>query len=289
MDNEETNNSEFDQGVHAEAETELANQESADQDYQTDDTTDPQLEDNSEDEGEEVEWEGKTYRVPKELKDGLLRHSDYTRKTQEVADLRKTVEAERQALAERQQAQEALITEHAKVKNLEEYVAYYERVDWDAAEEQNPETAMKEWRRYQQLKDSLNAARTELQTRESRLKEQQSQEREKALQETGATLAREIPGWSRELASQIVSTAAEYGFQNELLDEPDARVWKVFYALHEARRNQTKQATGERLAKQATTAPVKVVGAKSPPPSPLSDRASMDAWMAARNQQVRKG
>ena len=34
----------------------------------------------------EAEYEGKTYKVPKELKDALLRHQDYTQKTQEVAE-----------------------------------------------------------------------------------------------------------------------------------------------------------------------------------------------------------
>lgn len=43
------------------------------------------------DDSEEVEHEGKTYRVPKDLKDSFLRHSDYTRKTQELAQERQVV------------------------------------------------------------------------------------------------------------------------------------------------------------------------------------------------------
>lgn len=289
MENEDANNLVTDEGVHAEAEAELANDTHASEDHPTDDTTDP-TEDNPQDDGEDVEYEGKTYRLPRELKDALMMRADHTRKTQEVAELRKSVEAERQALTQRQEAQEALIAEHAKVKTLEEYVAYYNTVDWDAADEQNPEFAQKEWRRFQQVKDQLNSAKTELQTKlDHRLKEQHSH-REKALQETGQTLARDIPGWNRELASKVVQTAADFGFsQDELLADADPRAWKLIHALYEARRSQSKQAVGDRLAKQSTTAPVKVVGAKSPPPSPLSDRASTDAWMEARMKQVRKG
>ena len=61
----------------------------------------PELDENGEpieveEEAEEVDFEGKKYLVAKELKDALLRQSDYTRKTQEVAETRKQIEAERQ-------------------------------------------------------------------------------------------------------------------------------------------------------------------------------------------------
>jgi hypothetical protein len=45
----------------------------------------------------EVEYEGKTYCLPPELRDALLRQADYTRKTQEVAQARKALEAEKAA------------------------------------------------------------------------------------------------------------------------------------------------------------------------------------------------
>ena len=43
---------------------------------------------------EEVEYEGKRYALPKELKDAILRQSDYTRKTQELAQQREQSTAE---------------------------------------------------------------------------------------------------------------------------------------------------------------------------------------------------
>jgi hypothetical protein len=48
--------------------------------------------DDADDSLEEIEHEGKKHKVPKELKDAFLRHSDYTRKTQEVAEQRKQVD-----------------------------------------------------------------------------------------------------------------------------------------------------------------------------------------------------
>ena len=53
----------------------------------------PDEESEPEDDTEEVDYEGKKYRVPKDIKDALLRQSDYTRKTQELAEHRNQVSA----------------------------------------------------------------------------------------------------------------------------------------------------------------------------------------------------
>lgn len=69
------------------------------------------------DDTEEVEHEGKTYRVPKDLKDSFLRQSDYTRKTQEVAQerqvLHQTYAQASQAIAQAQTVQQTL-TQYAQ-------------------------------------------------------------------------------------------------------------------------------------------------------------------------------
>ena len=41
---------------------------------------------------QEIEFEGKTYQVPPELKDALLRQSDYTKKTTEVSERQRVLE-----------------------------------------------------------------------------------------------------------------------------------------------------------------------------------------------------
>lgn len=74
-----------------------------------DDNDEPPLRDDE----VEVEQEGKKYRVPKALEKSFLLHADYTRKTQEVAQERKVVEAAmnstHQAVQRIQAAQQALV------------------------------------------------------------------------------------------------------------------------------------------------------------------------------------
>lgn len=48
----------------------------------------------------EVEYEGKTYKLPEELKDALLRQSDYTKKTMSLAEERKGLESAKAHLEE---------------------------------------------------------------------------------------------------------------------------------------------------------------------------------------------
>src|SRR5216683_4865345 len=40
----------------------------------------------------ELEWDGAKYQVPMKLKDAFMRNEDYTRKTQELAEQRKSVD-----------------------------------------------------------------------------------------------------------------------------------------------------------------------------------------------------
>src|ERR1700730_7367382 len=40
----------------------------------------------------QLEWDGATYQVPVKLKDAFMRNEDYTRKTQELAEQRKSVD-----------------------------------------------------------------------------------------------------------------------------------------------------------------------------------------------------
>lgn len=274
------------EGVADEAATAQGDQDTGDQDPKEPAEGD---EDNPAAEEAEIELDGQKYRVPKKLEDAFLRQADYTRKTQEIAEQKRTVEAERTALAERAEATKALAKDYGRVHALEQQIEYYGKVDWDAAQDTDPDLATREWRKYQLAQSELTTARTELQSKEDqRLKDQQA-DTAKALQETGKVLARDIPGWSPALATKLVETGLHYGLSHEdLAGETDPRAWKLLHAAHQWRQHETKQAAGQRQAQAQSTAPIRTLGTKAPPPTALSDKASTDAWMKARNEQTRK-
>jgi hypothetical protein len=80
--------------------------------------------DDEDDDGEEVEWEGNQYRLPKGIKDALLRQADYTRKTQEVAETRREAEAAKVAVYQQaqlfQSAGPLLVQQQDAMAKLEE-------------------------------------------------------------------------------------------------------------------------------------------------------------------------
>ena len=57
------------------------------------------------DDSEEVEHDGHKYRVPKALKPALMMHSDYTKKTQDLAEERKALQAGEQTLKQHAETQ----------------------------------------------------------------------------------------------------------------------------------------------------------------------------------------
>ena len=62
----------------------------ADEPVNLDDPGEPEVEDElqpEDDDSEEIDWNGKKFKGPKGLKDGLMMQADYTRKTQEVASI----------------------------------------------------------------------------------------------------------------------------------------------------------------------------------------------------------
>src|SRR3954468_4841262 len=77
----------------------------------------------------EVVYDGKGYQLPAELKDALLRQADYTRKTQDVAQARKALEAERAAHLEGAALTRAHIQDAARVVALNDQLTQFAQVD----------------------------------------------------------------------------------------------------------------------------------------------------------------
>ena len=108
-----------------------------------------------EDDSEDVEFEGKAYRVPKELKPALLRQSDYTTKTQEVATLRKQAEDRIQFSEAQQDLYIALRTDALEFETLKARKAEYDKLDWQALYSADPGQAFNLRQQADGLKEQL--------------------------------------------------------------------------------------------------------------------------------------
>lgn len=238
-----------------------------------------------EDDGtEEIEWEGKKHKIPAELKSALMAHADYTRKTQEVAEQKKAIEANAADLQRQAEFQRQHLQELAAVVSIDNQLAEYDKLDWPTLIAQNPQQAM-----------LLDQQRRDLQGRRSQIaqtlahKEQQEglkaqQARAARIEQAQRELQTRIRGWSPEVASQLTSYGRKAGFPDAVLS-PEAPVPFV-EVLHKAM--QWDQLIAKRTAKpQSTPAkPVTKVSGAASPATKDPNNMNADEWRKWREAQV---
>lgn len=251
------------------------------------DTTDePELDDDGnpieeptepEEETTEIIKDGKAYKVPAALKDEILMHADYTRKTQEVAELRKTVEATLQQVQQvTQLEQQAAIA----IGTIDAQIADFNTIDWDAWEDTDPIAAQRAWRQFGQLKESRGAALNQYQQAQQQRTFVQQQETAKLIEQGQRELAASIPEWGPEKATALLTHANKaYGFAPEELNGiTDPRMIKVLNDAFQFRQaSKTQQVVKKVETQQAFKPAAKVATGKSPPRG-LDDRLSAEAW-----------
>lgn len=240
-----------------------------------------------EDDSEEVEYEGNKYRLPKELKDAFLRQSDYTRKTQEVAEQRRTFEAEQSAFKQQSEVAQRHIQDIASVYSLNAQIASLEA---EYAKAQQDGDFIKTGELYQQrgfLIEQRNGLASQIQANEQRVSQEAQQTFAKRYAETNAQLAKEIKGWS-EVAPKVAAFAQENGVTQEELrvmaTNPHLAklVHKAYLGdqLVNAKTVQAKTADPPVQAKPIT----KVSGTGAKPAVNLAT-ADMDTYIAERKKQ----
>ena len=242
-----------------------------------------------EDDTEEVEHEGQKYKVPKALKPALMMHQDYTRKTQEVAEQRRALETQQQQLAQQAQAQQEYLQEAANVVALDDQIKQFEQVDWTALSQQDPAKAQQLWMTFSQLKDNRAAMLGQLQQKEQQKALEAQQNLAKQIEQSNAVLARDIKGWSPELAGKLRDFAVEkLGFSaQELGQVTDARIVKLLHRAYVGNQLVAKQMGAATQTTTPQAKPVPTVGANAPAGKDPG-RMSTDEWMKHRNEQLRK-
>lgn len=235
----------------------------------------------------EVVKDGKAYKVPAALKDELLMHADYTRKTQEIAELRKTVEA---TLAQAQQVTQAEQQAAIAIGTIDAQIADFNTIDWDAWEETDPMAAQRAWRQFGQLKESRGAAINQYQQAQQQRTLAQQQETAKLLEQGQRELAASIPEWGPEKATALLTHASKtYGFAPEELNGiTDPRMVKVLNDAFQFRQASKTQSVVKKVETQQAFKPAAKVATGKAPVRGLDDRMSADAWVKARNAQLAK-
>lgn len=238
----------------------------------------------------DVEYEGKAYKLPPELKDALLRTADYTRKTQEVAEQRKSVEAKMAEAQAAYQTSQEVIEARAIVHNIDSQLKQYENVNWQALENEDPMAAMSHWRQFQQLQQQRGQVAQYLDKTQNDLSEKAKQATADRLRETRAFAEKELKGWTPDLDNKITEFATkDLGFTlDSLRDQYTPQVYRTLYLAHIGHLALQKQTAAPKAAAPAAQPLTKVTTRANPPPSGLDDRLSSDEWLKRRQAQLSK-
>lgn len=207
-----------------------------------------------EDDGELIEIEGKSYKVPKELKDMVLMHKDYTQKTQAVAEQRRVVEERAQALEQRERLLGDSFEKAVEFREVQNKIAQFEALDWNALVDADPVQAQKLTIAYQQLQREAQAKYSELQQAQAQAQHLTAQQRQQMLAEAEQDLRARLPDFGPQVAEQIAKTALEYGIKPEELDNlTDARHVHILHDAMKWRALQAQKPTA--MQRVATAAP----------------------------------
>ena len=253
-----------------------------------------------EDDTEEVDLDGVKHRIPKALKGAFLMQADYTRKTQEIAEQRREL-GER--LAQQSQVSEQIVQAKARVVMVEQQLADYETIDWDGWEQrvsafraagqydQAQEDALalqSALRKHQALKEARAEAGQYVQSAQQEASLVAARESARQAQESMAYLEQHNIALTPDLAGKLITFGTQYGWSPQELNQiTDARFIVAMHRLMELEKGaKTNKAVQQGLKAQSVQPAQKVRGANSAPSGRLDDRASVDAWMKARQAQA---
>lgn len=229
-------------------------------------TSEDQEEDQQEDDEEpprmlKIKHDGQDIEKPEtEVIELAQKGFDYTQKTQQLAEERKSIEEFTQNLRQQEElvrqqfhTQAALIEEIAKVTAIDQQLAAYNGLDWQALSNADPVEAQKLFFAYNQLQTQRGQAVNEVQQKQQVLTHAQQEALAAKTLEGKKVLERDIPGWNADKVKAVVETARQYGFNDsEISTLVDPRQVKVLHDAMQWRKLQASKPVTDKKVSNAT-------------------------------------
>lgn len=259
--------------------------QSEDENAESGDAEEAEGQESAEDDLEDFEWNGQQIRGPKGLKDAVMMHGDYTRKTQEVAERRRQLDAVEQQIRQRAEASDEIMELRAQQWAQDSQLRAYENIDWQAWAEQDPIESQKNWYRYQELHTKQAETARKLDGMIQSQHQAAQQEFAKRVDEVRDHARKNIKGFTPEIEKKVVDFALAQGVTQGQLQANLNPV--VFDILHKAMIGAEVMNKSARPPQKAAV-PLKTVSSRSNSPvrKSLADM-DMDEYVAAAKKQGR--
>ena len=242
-----------------------------------------------EDELEGVKLKGKKDEVER-IKAERLMQADYTRKTQSVADERRSLEQQRQDIFAQAQIQQAIVEDISSVRSIDRELEKFNGVNWGALIEQDPDTARKLELQLNNLQRQRAQAVQSLSAKQQQATQQHQATLARQKEQAAGYLAREIKGWSDERSNQLAQYAIKGGVPAEALPNVIAHMPAFGVFLHKVElydRIVQKQAQ-LRPKPEAQPSPVTAITAQKAAANRDPDKMSTSEWLKWRNSTLKR-
>jgi hypothetical protein len=180
-----------------------------------------------------LDWEGQSLRVPKGLKEAVMRNEDYTRKTQEIGEQRKSLE-QVQSVAELQRREHEFLksveTERHELYMIDQYLKQFSTLNWSTM---NTEEIMRHRIEMDQAKDRRASVSDALNGKQRKFMEELQSKLGELRGKTRELASKSIQGFSEETEKTIRAFAKSEGLadrevDNVLLDPRSLKIlWKA--------------------------------------------------------------
>lgn len=264
-------------------------------------------EEGDEEEVEEVEFDfgGEKLRLPKgSIPDELVERvssftkgtwADYTKRSQELAERHKSVEAQESAIGKLAGLQGETLQLYSQGLALRSEIEQLQAQDLNALWQSNPDQARRVSDRLSQKSAHFSSIVQQVAQREADLSNAQAQERQRRVDEGKAQMERRIKGFSQKADEVVEYVTKTYGFTPE-----EAQTWplnprtaEMAYKAMLWDRAQAQARSKSRAVEPAPSAPVRPIKGKGGQTARLdlvadADKMSADDWMKRRNAQLAK-
>ena len=242
----------------------------------------PAQEDQAQPEEVEVEIEGEKYLVPKKISDRFIQHADYTRKTQDIAEMRRALSAERETVNLEKSFSQAVELEQRELSRLDSHIEQYKKLDWGALE---TEQLLKARAQLDQLKDRRAEVAEKVSAKRKEFDEKIKAASQEAISAGQKYIEQRIKGFNEDAKKRLFAYGLTEGYTRDELDRiVDPR---LVVSLEKARMWDELQASKPGITKKAAqAAPVVRPGSVQRGPSRIQQLDK--SFKQAKGSQAKK-
>ncbi len=228
----------------------------------------------------DIEFDGKVLKGSPEIREAVMRHADYTKKTMELADHRNLFQKEREIADNHAAFSKTIEPESTELTQIDAQLAQFKALPWD-------EFDMQQLVKATHARDSLKERKAEIQqsidAKRDAFTKQTTESKNELYREAHKYLTKAIPNFGKQAVDEFVNAAKAVGFvENEVKNFTDPRA--ILLAYKAAQWDKLQAAKPLAQKKVSEVPPVTKPGSQATTESKASQQAK-----ALRNQFKQSG